>query len=61
VTKLLLPYEPDEVVDQLAAHKAAHPEFGIEQVHIFPLGGIATAATWANTRTGQAPALAANG
>lgn len=61
VTKLLLPYEPDEVVDGLAAHKAAHPGFGIEQVHIFPLGGIATAATWANARTGQQPALAANG
>lgn len=61
VTKLLLPYEPDEVVDALAAHKAAHPTFGIEQVHIFPLGGIGTAATWANTRTGQQPALAANG
>ncbi len=61
VTKLLLPYEPDEIVDALAAHKAAHPGFGIEQVHIFPLGGIATAATWANARTGQQPALAANG
>ena len=61
VTKLLLPYEPDEIVDALAAHKAAHPGFGIEQVHIFPLGGIATAATWANARTGQEPALAANG
>ena len=61
VTKLLLPYEPDEVVEGLAAHKAAHPEFGIEQVHIFPLGGIAAAANWANARTGQAPALAANG
>jgi methylenetetrahydrofolate reductase (NADPH) len=61
VTKLLLPYEPDEVVDALAAHKAANPGFGIEQVHIFPLGGIATAANWANARTGQTPALAANG
>ena len=61
VTKLLLPYEPDEVVNALAAHKAANPAFAIEQVHIFPLGGISTAATWANTRTGQAPALAANG
>lgn len=61
VTKLLLPYEPDEVVDALAAHKAANPGFGIEQVHIFPLGGIAVAANWANARTGQAPALAANG
>jgi methylenetetrahydrofolate reductase (NADPH) len=61
VTKLLLPYEPDEVVDALATHKTAHPGFGIEQVHLFPLGGITAAATWANTRTGQAPALAANG
>jgi len=61
VTKLLLPYEPDEVVERLAAHKAANPGFGIEQVHIFPLGGIAAAATWANARTGQQPALAANG
>jgi methylenetetrahydrofolate reductase (NADPH) len=61
VTKLLLPYQPDEVVDALATHKTAHPGFGIEQVHLFPLGGITAAATWANTRTGQAPALAANG
>ncbi len=61
VTKLLLPYEPDEVVGQLAAHKAAQPAFGIEQIHIFPLGGISAAATWANARTGQQPALAANG
>ncbi len=61
VTKLLLPYEPDAVVSDLAAHKAATSGFGIEQVHIFPLGGIAAAATWANARTGQAPALAANG
>jgi methylenetetrahydrofolate reductase (NADPH) len=59
VTKLLLPYEPDEVVDALAARKAAQPAFGIAQVHIFPLGGIKAAADWANRRTGQAPALAA--
>jgi methylenetetrahydrofolate reductase (NADPH) len=61
VTKLLLPYEPDDVVNALASHKAAHPGFGIERVHIFPLGGIQTAATWANARTGQTPALAVNG
>ena len=45
VTKLLLPYEPDEVVGALAAHKAAHPDFGIEGVHFFTLGGIKTNAT----------------
>ena len=46
VTKLLLPYEPTEFLTELAAHKAAHPDFGIEQVHVFPLGGIRTAAEW---------------
>ncbi|MDE3081280.1 MAG: methylenetetrahydrofolate reductase [Paracoccaceae bacterium] len=47
VTKLLLPFEPDEFIAELAAHKAAHPDFGIEAVHFFPLGGIKTNATWA--------------
>ena len=47
VTKLVLPYEPTEVIAELAAHKAANPEFNIEQVHFFPLGGIETNATWA--------------
>ena len=47
VTKLLLPYEPTEFLTDLAAHKAANPGFGIEQVHFFPLGGIKTNATWA--------------
>ena len=47
VTKLLLPYEPNDFVSELAAHKAANPKFGIEAVHFFPLGGIKTNATWA--------------
>jgi methylenetetrahydrofolate reductase (NADPH) len=47
VTKLLLPYEPNDFVAELAAHKAANPSFGIEAVHFFPLGGIKTNATWA--------------
>lgn len=47
VSKLLLPYEPTEVLTQLAAHKAANPDFNIEQVHFFPLGGIKTNAEWA--------------
>ena len=54
VTKLLLPYEPTEVVAALAAHKAANPGFGIEQVHFFPLGGIKTNATWATEHGGSA-------
>ncbi|ROU04393.1 methylenetetrahydrofolate reductase [Histidinibacterium lentulum] len=54
VTKLLLPYEPTELLAALAAHKAAHPGFGIAQVHLFPLGGIEVAATWAGGLGGQA-------
>jgi methylenetetrahydrofolate reductase (NADPH) len=59
VTKLLLPYEPDEVVAALAAHKAANPGFGIEQVHLFPLGGIRACADWAMDRLGAARRAAA--
>jgi methylenetetrahydrofolate reductase (NADPH) len=47
VTKLLLPYEPTDVLAELAAHKAANPDFNITNVHFFPLGGIKTNATWA--------------
>ncbi len=59
VSKLLLPYEPTEVVTALAAHKAAHPGFGIERVHFFPLGGIKTNAEWA-IKNGGASARPAN-
>jgi len=47
VSKLLLPYEPDEFLNELADHAAKTPDFNIEQVHFFPLGGIKTNATWA--------------
>ncbi len=52
VTKLLLPYEPTDVVRKLAAHKAAHPDFNIERVHFFPLGGIKTTAAWTQENGG---------
>ncbi|KAE9631809.1 methylenetetrahydrofolate reductase [Parasedimentitalea maritima] len=47
VTKLLLPYEPTDVITKLAAHKTANPDFNITNVHFFPLGGIKTNANWA--------------
>ena len=53
VTKLLLPYEPNEFVAELAAHKASNPDFGIESVHFVPLGGIKTNATWAIENGGK--------
>lgn len=52
VTKLLLPYEPDDFVGELAAYKAKHPDFNIESVHFFPLGGIKTNAAWATEHGG---------
>lgn len=54
VTKLLLPYEPTDVIAALAAHKAKNPAFGIEQVHFFPLGGIKTNAAWVTDHGGAA-------
>lgn len=54
VAKLLLPFEPTEILSELAAHKAAHPEFNIEAVHFFPLGGIKTNANWAMDNGGSA-------
>ena len=47
VTKLLLPFTPDQFISDLATHKAANPDFNITKVHFFPLGGIKTNATWA--------------
>ena len=60
VTKLLLPYEPTDVVSALAAHKATNPNFGIESVHFFPLGGIKTNAAWATDHGGASCVPAAN-
>ncbi|MFQ6552322.1 methylenetetrahydrofolate reductase [Aestuariibius insulae] len=47
VTKLLTPYEPIDFVSELAAHRAAHPDFAITHLHLFPLGGITASADWA--------------
>jgi len=58
VTKLLLPYEPTEVINTLAAHKAVNPDFNIESVHFFPLGGIKTNANWAIANGGASGAPA---
>ncbi|MDC0115871.1 methylenetetrahydrofolate reductase [Octadecabacter sp.] len=59
VTKLLLPFEPAQVLTDLAAYTAANPDSNIERVHFFPLGGIKTNATWA-MENGGASAVPAN-
>ncbi|WP_114964551.1 methylenetetrahydrofolate reductase [Alkalilacustris brevis] len=59
VSKLLLPFEPTALLEDLAAHKAANPDFGIEAVHFFPLGGIAASAAWTTEHGGAAATPAA--
>ena len=59
VSKLLLPYEPTDVITELALHKAANPDFNIDKVHFFPLGGIKTNAQWAIDHGGAATRPAA--
>jgi methylenetetrahydrofolate reductase (NADPH) len=50
LSRLLLPYEPDDVLAALADYAAAKPRAGIEQVHFFPLGGIKRTVDWVNSR-----------
>lgn len=54
VTRLMLPHEPTEFLNELAAHKQRHPNFGIEQVHFFPLGGVSVSANWVTENAGAA-------
>lgn len=48
LSKLLVPYEPTEVIAGLADYKAKNPDSLIEQIHVFPLGGINPSAEWMN-------------
>ena len=47
VTRLLVPYEPTDLVSALGQYKQKNPQSLIERVHLFPLGGIEPAALWA--------------
>lgn len=59
ITKLMLPFTPDQILSDLAAHKAAHPDFQVEAVHVFPLGGIPGAAEFMNAAGRPAGSTAA--
>jgi len=58
LTKLVLPFTPDDMLTRLAAHKAANPDFNIQSVHFFPLGGINKTAEYAAPFTEAAQAKA---
>ena len=52
VRKLVLPFEPTEVVRDFAVAHATDPQTAPAQIHFFPLGGIKTSADWANAQIG---------
>jgi methylenetetrahydrofolate reductase (NADPH) len=54
VSKLLLPFEPTEILTALAKAKVDGRAQNIERIHFFPLGGIKTNATWAIDNGGAA-------
>jgi len=55
VTKLLLPFEPTEVLGALAKARAEGRGQNIKRIHFFPLGGIKTNANWATENGGARP------
>jgi methylenetetrahydrofolate reductase (NADPH) len=56
VANLLVRRAPDAIVRALAAARRRDPSLGIEGIHIFTFGGVASAASWANALLAAAPA-----
>ncbi len=46
LTKLLLPYKPTQILNELAEYKSKDSELNIEQAHFFPIGGIKQTVDW---------------
>mgnify|MGYP006272426427 CR=1 FL=1 len=59
VSKLLVPFTPEDVLADLAAYKAETPGFLVERVHFFPLGGIGKTAEF-TAEYGAVPAARAS-
>ncbi len=59
VSKLMLPYEPNDLIAEITRARAAEPDLPIAQLHLFPLGGIPAAAAWAARHGGAAAQPAA--
>ncbi len=53
VSKLVMPYSPDDVARTLAQHVIDTPDSLIKGAHIFPLGGISKSAQWAKDNSPQ--------
>ena len=53
-TRLLRRFDSTEIVGELAQYKREHPQSMIQNLHIFPLGGILEGAEWGKTLASQA-------
>ena len=54
ITKLLFPFEPTNILTELADYKESNPNTNIEGIHFFPLGGIEKSSDFIkNINTGQ--------
>ena len=49
-TRLLRAWTPDGVVDNLAHHRALHPDSPLAGIHLFPFGGLQRTAQWLDSR-----------
>lgn len=56
VTKLVMPFEPTNLVQDLANYKSSRPQSLLKSLHFFPLGGIKTNANWALAHSTAHPA-----
>jgi methylenetetrahydrofolate reductase (NADPH) len=52
MTQLLLPYDPIDVIADLAKIRADDPTCLIQQIHFFPFGDVNSTAEWANSHGG---------
>jgi methylenetetrahydrofolate reductase (NADPH) len=50
LSKLLVPYEPTDFLSEIASYREANPNSLIEQIHVFPLGGILPSAEYMRQR-----------
>ncbi len=55
LSRMMTPFEPTEILAELARHKAAHPDFAVERVHFFPLGGITATTDFAAGYAARTP------
>lgn len=51
ITKLMLPYEPTDVLTALSSYLASEKDSLIQQIHVFPLGGINASTDWTKAQT----------